>query len=70
MSKFQTEKSKIAADLARNKAFGAVASYQARRCRDARERGAIAFDDRLVAYNETDATAAQKPTYVPCQTLR
>jgi peptidyl-prolyl cis-trans isomerase D len=68
MEKFKTEKARIAAELARDKAQASLATYQAQRCNEARERGSISYDPNLVTYGDVEGPA--KPTYVPCQTLR
>jgi parvulin-like peptidyl-prolyl isomerase len=68
MAKFQTEKSKLAAQMTQYKAFAAVAAYQSRKCAEARDRGDIDFDATMVQYPET--TDSVPTQYVPCQTLR
>lgn len=68
MAKFQTEKPKLAAQMAKEKSLGVVAEYVSRRCNEARDRGSISYDPTYVTY--TDLDAATKPAYIPCQTLR
>lgn len=68
MQKFQTEKTKLGAQMAREKAQVTLADFAVRECRTAKEKGSISFDPDRVAYSETDAR--QKSAYQPCSTVR
>ena len=70
MQKFQTEKGKIAAEMAEQKGQLAVSDLATRECREAKDAGKISYDPVLVEYNESVDGKTQKVTYQPCLTLR
>jgi parvulin-like peptidyl-prolyl isomerase len=67
MQKFQTEKDKLAAQMAKVRGEVTVGEFAATECRRARDHGTISYDPALVAY---DSETRVKPSYQPCATLR
>jgi peptidyl-prolyl cis-trans isomerase D len=70
MQKFQTEKPKLAAEMAEEKAQTVLAEFAASQCRRAKEAGQISYDPGLVEYGDPESGKAPKANYAPCMTLR
>jgi peptidyl-prolyl cis-trans isomerase D len=72
MEKFQTEKTKLAAQMAREKGEVTLSDYATGMCRAAKDAGQISYDPELVVYSEQDTPKSPKKrgAYQPCQTLR
>ena len=67
MEKFQTEKTKLASEMAQSKGQIELGELAASQCRRAKEAGQISYDPMLVEYSETEGK--QKTAYSPCSTL-
>jgi peptidyl-prolyl cis-trans isomerase D len=73
MEKFQTEKPKLAGQMAREKGEVTLTDFAAGVCRAAKDKGEISFDPELVVYSEMDLqklSSKKRPTYQVCSTLR